>query len=88
MDSTSRRASAIAAAYALLLGVAVAFSTPRRVGDGGEYVVMAERLADFQPPVVTTQELDAFKASLGALGSGFDSALLDYPTMVGADRRQ
>ena len=84
----ARYASAIAAAYAVMLAVAVSFSAPRRVGDGGEYVVMAYRLAGFQPPVVTPHELEEHKASLRALGAGFESSLVDYPTMVGADGRQ
>jgi hypothetical protein len=82
------RPAAVAAAYALSLALAVSFSTPRRVGDGGEYLVMAQRLAAFQAPVVTSKELDEFKTSLRTLGSGFESSLLDYPSMVGPDGRQ
>jgi hypothetical protein len=78
----------VAAAYALSLAIAVSFSTPRRVGDGGEYLVMAQRLAALQAPVVTAKELDEFKTALRTLGNGFESSLLDYPSMVDADGRQ
>ena len=82
------RPAAVAAAYTLSLALAVLFSTPRRVGDGGEYLVMAQRLAALQAPVVNSTELDEFKTSFRTLRSGFESSLLDYPAMVGRDGRQ
>ena len=82
------RPAAVAAAYALSLAVAVSFSTPRRVGDGGEYLVMALQLAALEAPVVTSHELDEFRTSLQQLGNGFESSLIDYPRLVGPDGRQ
>ena len=81
-------AAAVAAAYALSLALVVSFSTPRRVGDGGEYLVMALQLAALEAPVVSANELDEYKTSLRRLGSGFESSLVDYPSMVGPDGRQ
>jgi hypothetical protein len=82
------RPSLTAAVSALFLLVISLNSTPRRVGDGGEYLVMTERLASFQNPALTRAELDEAKKALAALGAGFESALLDYPLLVGADGRQ
>ncbi len=84
----NQRAAVIAAAYALLLAAAIAWSSPRRVGDGGEYLVMAHQLAALRPPVVTPTELDEYRTSLRSLGRGFESSLIDYPAMVGTDGRQ
>jgi hypothetical protein len=57
-------------------------STPRRVGDGGEYLVMTLQLASGRPPSVSTEELRAWRTELATLGPGFASALLDYPDLV------
>lgn len=78
----------ITAAYMGVLVLAVSFSTPRRVGDGGEYLVMALRLAALEHPALSGDELDAAKQQLASLGAGFDAALVDYPRLVGADGRQ
>lgn len=84
----SRQATAAAALTAIFLFLVALNSTPRRVGDGGEYFVMTERLASFDNPALTRGELDAARASLRSLGSGFGDALLDYPLLIGADGRQ
>jgi hypothetical protein len=83
-----RRAALIAVLYFVLLLVAAAASTPRRVGDGGEYVVMAWQLAAGHRPSLDAEELQAAKQQLATLGSGFESSLLDYPALVGRDGRQ
>jgi hypothetical protein len=86
--SDSQRAAVMAVSYALVLVAMSVDSAPRRVGDGGEYLVMTARLARFQNPALTQSELGDAKASLRALGAGFDDALLDYPLLVGTDGRQ
>jgi hypothetical protein len=83
-----RRAAAIAVAYVAGLLIAASVSTPRRVGDGGEYFVMTMRLAAGQAPSVAPEELDAARGALQRLGSGFESALIEYPTLVARDGRQ
>lgn len=83
-----RRAALIAVLYFVaLLGVAVT-STPRRVGDGGEYLVMAMQLAAGRGPSINSEQLAAFKDELRTVGAGFESSLLDYPDLVAADGRQ
>jgi hypothetical protein len=84
----SRKATAAASLTAIFLFLVASNSAPRRVGDGGEYFVMTERLASFENPALTRAELDRARVSLGSLGSGFEDALLDYPLLVGADGRQ
>jgi len=85
---TERRAAVITAVYAGALILVVSFSTPRRVGDGGEYLVMAMRLAALEHPALSREELDAAKQQLASLGAGFEAALVDYPRLVGRDGRQ
>lgn len=68
--------------------MAATASIPRRVGDGGEYVVMARQLAAGRAPSVTAAELRDARAALAELGSGFETSLLDYPALVGRDGRQ
>jgi hypothetical protein len=80
--------TAIALLYFVTLLGAVWPSTPRRVGDGGEYFVMATRLAAMQPPSLTREELKATREELKRVGSGFEAALIEYPNLVGPDGRQ
>lgn len=68
--------------------VAAAASTPRRIGDGGEYFVMALQLASGKPPALSPADLTQYKALLSRLGGGFESSLLDYPDLTAADGRQ
>jgi hypothetical protein len=49
---------------------------------------MALQLSSGRVPAVTGDELAAFRQQLTQIGSGFESALLDYPDLVGADGRQ
>jgi hypothetical protein len=83
-----RGAALIAVLYFVALLGAAAASTPRRVGDGGEYVVMAMQLASWRGPSVSSGQLAAFKDELLAVGGGFESSLLDYPDLVAADGGQ
>jgi hypothetical protein len=80
--------TAIALLYFVMLVGAVWSSTPRRVGDGGDYLVMATRLAALQPPSLTHDELSVAKRELEQLGLGFETAPIEYPNLVGADGRQ
>jgi hypothetical protein len=82
------RPAAIALVYLATLLAAVWMSTPRRVGDGGEYFVMATQLAALQPPSLTRDELDVAAQRLKQVGSGFEAALIQYPNLVGPDGRQ
>jgi hypothetical protein len=69
--------------------IAFAAASPaRRVGDGGEYFVMALQLAAARPPSLSPDELRDVKSELTRLGAGFETALLDYPDLVGRDGRQ
>jgi hypothetical protein len=61
---------------------------PRRVGDGGEYFVMALQLAKMRPPSLSRDELQDMKRDLAQYGAGFESSLLEYPGLVGTNGRQ
>jgi hypothetical protein len=67
---------------------AAAASTPRRVGDGGEYFVMSLQLAGGGPPALSREELSTFRQRLARIGSGFETSLLEYPDLIGNDGRQ
>ncbi len=86
--TSAPRAVVVALLYLAVLLAAALTSAPRRVGDGGEYFVMATRLAAMQSPALTRAELDTTRSQLTALGSGFESALIEYPNLVGPDGRQ
>jgi hypothetical protein len=68
--------------------VVSSWSAPRRVGDGGEYFVMALQLANGRPPAISADELRAVKRELAGMTGGFESSLLDYPDLVADDGRQ
>jgi hypothetical protein len=74
--------------YLVALLIAAAASTPRRVGDGGEYFVMALQLASGRPPSLSAEDLARVKQQLATLQGGFESSLLDYPDLVSSDGRQ
>ena len=78
----------VAAVYLLALLIAASASPTRRVGDGGEYFVMALQLAAARPPSLSPDELRDVKGELTRLGSGFETALLEYPDLVARDGRQ
>ena len=83
-----RRAALTAVLYLAALLVTAVWSPPRRVGDGGEYFVMARQLASARPPSLSADDLREVKTDLAALGAGFESALLDYPDLIASDGRQ
>jgi hypothetical protein len=83
-----RRAILIATLYLAALLISAAASTPRRVGDGGEYFVMALQLASGSPPSLSPDDLQQVRGRLQQLGGGFESSLLDYPDLVASDGRQ
>jgi hypothetical protein len=80
-----RRALVMASLLAVLV-TAVADSTPRRVGDGAEYVAMALNLSRARPPALSIDEKRALGARLVAT-PGFEDSPLDQP-LVGGDGRQ
>jgi hypothetical protein len=84
----SLRAAAIAFAYGAALLIVAAASTPRRVGDGAEYVVMALRFASLHGPALSRSEIVDAQQQLATLGPGFGASLLEYPDLVAADGRQ
>jgi hypothetical protein len=70
----------------LFLVAATMDSTPRRVGDGFEYMAMARNLARLAPPSVSAEEATALTGDMAARGdSTWDGEVL--PTLAGADGR-
>jgi hypothetical protein len=65
-----------------------AWSPPRRVGDGGEYFVMALQLGKGHPPALSADELRDVKSELAGMSGGFESSLLEYPDLIASDGRQ
>jgi hypothetical protein len=83
----ARRAGAIIAlALAAVVVSAILDSSPRRVGDGAEYVAMALNMSRARPPAVTAAERKEIQAELERL-RGYEYAPLDQP-LVGRDGRQ
>jgi hypothetical protein len=80
-----QRRVAVAAA-ALVLAALVAGSSPRRVGDGPEYLVTAMRLAALRPPALDDAEVAAMRVDLRAIGTGFEASFA-VPPVRGADGR-
>jgi hypothetical protein len=60
-------------------------STPRRVGDAGEYVAMAMSLGRFSGPAVAPSDVEAFSYAVWAHDHGFTLA---SPGLRGLDNRQ
>lgn len=72
------------AALILVLVAAAADSTPRRVGDGAEYIAMALALSHGSPPALTDGELrDATAALDAAPGFEFHGSLAQAPLRSG-----
>jgi hypothetical protein len=81
-------ATLLLVAFAFVIGLAV--NAPvRRVGDGHEYVAMAQAIVQFRPPSYTAQELADFKQWLAAQpqDSVFRGAQMDHPKLVAAGRQ-
>lgn len=58
-----------------LLAALIARSTPRRVGDGGEYFGMAFNLAALEPPAFSGPDLTRLEQRFAQLGQAFGGAL-------------
>jgi hypothetical protein len=69
-----------------VLLVAIMDSTPQRVGDGGEYVAMAESMSRGGAPALLPGERDALTEEMRGL-SGFEDTTLEE-SLVGWDGRQ
>ncbi len=82
-----------AARLVLLVGLGALFvlliarSTPRRVGDGGEYFAMAFNLAAGHPPALSAQDIRAAEARLAALGRPFGHIALTMPPFARGGRQ-
>jgi hypothetical protein len=57
-----RRLSPFALAYAVLLCVLVVDSSPRRVGDGAEYLAMANNIRRLEPPALSRDDVSSAQA--------------------------
>src|SRR4029077_8887059 len=62
-------------------------SSPRGVGDGGEYIAMARQLSALRRPSVSQGEIDVVAGEMAAL-PGYGPTDLREPTLVAADGRQ
>jgi len=75
----------------VLLGIGatlIATSTPRRVGDGGEYLAMAIGIRQFGAASLSPEQLEWTEKAIDALGPAFADPRLTQPTLRGADGRQ
>jgi hypothetical protein len=86
MSSRGRRYFLLA--FSLLLISQVAGSSPRRVGDGAEYLAMALNLSEFHLPALSPGELAHIKERFARLEIGFADDPLTYPNLVARDGRQ
>src|SRR5215210_3328054 len=75
-------------AYAGLLLFLVIGSSARRVGDGGEYLAMAENLRYLRPPALSRADLSATERFFRHIDTGYDRARLREPRLRGRDGRQ
>jgi hypothetical protein len=80
----ARRWWLVGATLAVLVAGAID-SSPRRVGDGAEYVAMAANLAAGRPPGLSADDRTAIRGRLSAL-DGFADVTLDS-SLVGGDGR-
>ncbi|HYC23428.1 MAG TPA: hypothetical protein VEI94_12025 [Candidatus Bathyarchaeia archaeon] len=83
-----RRVIPFAALYAVLLVVLVATSYPRRVGDGAEYLALAESLVRLRSPAPTSAERADLEARLVAAGGGFAGVEISAPQLHTASGRE
>lgn len=84
----TRRGPFVGILLAVLLAL-IARSSPRRVGDGAEYLAMALRLAGAERPSLSDDELAGIRAYFERLDTGFEDAnpTLSPPGLVGPDGR-
>jgi len=88
LSMSSRGRGYFLLAFSLLLISLVAGSSPRRVGDGAEYLAMALNLSEFHFPAVSPGELALLKERFARLETGFADDPLTFPNLVASDGRQ
>lgn len=76
------------AALLLLLVTLAAGSSPRRVGDGGEYLAMAMNLSTFSRPAISPDQRRDIEQTFNGLGESFAGVSLANPGLQGTDGRQ
>ena len=81
----SRRGVVAAVVIAFLVALVIE-SSPRRTGDGGEYLVMARNFSSFAPPSIAAGELPSAQAWLDQL-PGFSGASLRDGVVAGRGDR-
>lgn len=81
-----QRPMILIASLAAVLVTAAADSTPRRVGDGAEYLAMAMNLGHLRPPALSSDDKRELVQRFEHI-DGFGVATLDQP-LVGGDGRQ
>lgn len=63
-------------------------ATPRRIGDGAEYMAMAINMSELHRPDLSPGQLITVSAELDQLGGGYEWHPLSQPVLVAADGRQ
>lgn len=82
------RAASIVTAVLMAYYVALAAeSSPRRVGDGHEYIAMARQLSRLRAPNLSQAELDAVRGEMAGV-PGYGLTDLREDSLVGSDGRQ
>lgn len=82
------RRTAELAVYLTVVIALVACSTPRRVGDGLEYIVTALNLSAGRPPASSEADRAALAPEIGRWDGAPPVSTLLWPDLVGADGRQ
>jgi hypothetical protein len=88
LERPDRRAAVLVTCVVMTYYIAlVAESSPRRVGDGHEYIAMARQLSALRPASVSRRDIDTVAGEMAAL-PGYGPTDLREPTLVAADGRQ
>src|SRR4029078_1209139 len=88
LERPDRRGAVIVTCVVMAYYVAlVAESSPRRVGDGHEYIAMARQLSALRRPSVSQREIDTIAGEMAAL-PGYGPTDLRDPPLVAPDGRQ
>jgi hypothetical protein len=74
--------------YVVVLLVAIATSTPRRVGDGQEYMAMAMNLADAKAPSLSADDRRNLETRFSQMGAGYPGSLLPRQELVRNGREE
>lgn len=82
-----RRAAELAVYLAFVIAL-VASSTPRRVGDGLEYIATALNLGAGRPPALSAADRVAIAPDLARWADAAPVSALNWPELVGRDGRQ